>query len=82
MLSIGQGCEQSYLYGVGRIAQYSATGTDYFVTDVLGSVRQLADADGQVSLAQSFKPYGEMLSRNQEIETELDRVSREILAAG
>jgi hypothetical protein len=45
-------------------------------------VRQLADADGQVSLAQSFKPYGEMLSRNQEIETELDRVSREILAAG
>jgi hypothetical protein len=60
--------EHTYLYGVRRIAQHSATGTDYFgfasqsLTDALGSVRQLADADGQVSLAQSYKPYGETLS--------------------
>jgi hypothetical protein len=57
MLSIGRGGEQSYLYSVGRMAQYGATSTEYFLTDALGSVRQLADADGLVSLAQSFKPY-------------------------
>jgi YD repeat-containing protein len=54
--------EHTYLYGVRRIAQHSATGTKYFLTNALGSVRQLVDADGQVSLAQSYKPYGETLS--------------------
>jgi hypothetical protein len=59
--------EHPYLYGVRRIDQKSATSTDYFgftsqsLTDALGSVRQLADADGQVSLAKIYKPYGEVL---------------------
>jgi hypothetical protein len=48
--------EHTYLYGVRRIAQHGATGPDYFLTDALGSVRQLADADGQVGLAQSYQP--------------------------
>jgi RHS repeat-associated protein len=62
----------TYLDGVGRIVQYDATSTDYFgyaarsLTDALGSVRQLADADGQVGLAQSYQPYGEALSSNGE----------------
>jgi len=40
----------TYLYGNGRIAQYSAT-TEYFLGDALGSVRQLTDASGEVTLA-------------------------------
>jgi RHS repeat-associated protein len=56
----------TYLYGVGRIAQDGPTSTEYFLTDALGSVRQLADADGQVSLAQSYQPYGETLSSSGE----------------
>ena len=35
--------EFSYLYGQGRIAQSGANGTEYFLGDDLGSVRQLVD---------------------------------------
>jgi hypothetical protein len=47
----------TYLYGNGRIAQYDASGAQYFLNDALGSVRQLVDADGEVLLAQSYEPY-------------------------
>jgi RHS repeat-associated protein len=50
-----------YLYGMGCIAQYGASGAQYFLGDALGSVRQLVDADEQVLLAQSYAPYGELL---------------------
>ncbi len=50
-----------YLYGNGRIAQYRAGGVDYFLGDALGSVRQLADANGNVVLAKDYQPYGEEL---------------------
>jgi uncharacterized damage-inducible protein DinB len=33
----------TYLNGNGRIAQYTGTGSEYFLTDGLGSVRQLVD---------------------------------------
>jgi uncharacterized protein RhaS with RHS repeats len=62
--------EHIYLYGVERIVQHSATSTEYFgfapqsLTDALGSVRQLADADGQVNLAQSYEPYGATCCRS------------------
>jgi YD repeat-containing protein len=51
-----------YLYGVGRIAQVNTTTliTDYFITDALGSVRQLTDAGGEITLAKSYAPYGEV----------------------
>ncbi|MBI1801352.1 MAG: RHS repeat-associated core domain-containing protein, partial [Chloroflexi bacterium] len=52
----------TYLYGNGRIAQQSTTGTDYFLGDALGSVRQLADASGAVTLAKSYQPYGSVMS--------------------
>ncbi|MEJ2600459.1 MAG: RHS repeat-associated core domain-containing protein, partial [Anaerolineales bacterium] len=51
----------SYLYGKGRIAQYDPSGAQYFLGDALGSVRQLADVNGEVLLAQSYKPYGDVL---------------------
>jgi RHS repeat-associated protein len=46
-----------YLYGLGRIAQVN-TGTDYFMTDALGSVRQLTDSQGDITLANAYEPYG------------------------
>jgi len=53
----------TYLYGNGRIAQEShpAPGTshvDYFLTDALGSVRQMTNASGNIVLAKSYDPYG------------------------
>ena len=52
----------TYLYGVGRIAQASGATTEYFLSDALGSVRQLTDASGEITLAKSYQPYGETLS--------------------
>lgn len=50
-----------YLYGLGRIAQVNTT-TDYFLTDALGSIRQLTDASGAITLAKSYQPYGGTLA--------------------
>jgi RHS repeat-associated protein len=54
---------QTYLYGVNRIAQVSPTQTGYFLPDVLGSVRQIANGNTSVDivLAQTYTPYGEVL---------------------
>jgi RHS repeat-associated protein len=56
----------SYLYGVGRIAQSSIENPQseigYFLGDALGSVRQLTDEGGTVTLTQSYSPYGDVLS--------------------
>jgi RHS repeat-associated protein len=49
----------SYTYGLGRIAQYDTT-AEYFLGDALGSVRQLTDAQGQITLAKAYNPYGEV----------------------
>jgi RHS repeat-associated protein len=51
----------TYLYGNGRISQHT-TQTEYFLGDALGSVRQLADTAGAVTLTQSYAPYGETIS--------------------
>jgi RHS repeat-associated protein len=49
-----------YLYGVGRIAQVNTSTlvTDYFITDALGSVRQLTNGQGEITLANAYEPYG------------------------
>ena len=52
----------TYLYGVGRIAQESTNGVQYFMADALGSVRQLVDANGSVQTAKGYEPYGEVSS--------------------
>ena len=52
-----------YLYGNGRISQSQVTNPqspEYFLGDALGSVRQLADTAGAVTLTQSYAPYGEV----------------------
>jgi len=51
----------TYLYGNERIAQVNTT-TEYFLGDALGSVRQLVDTSGDITLAKSYQPYGETLS--------------------
>ena len=52
----------TYLYGKGRIAQYGETGPEFFLTDGLGSVRQLVDDSSAVILTKNYQPYGEGLS--------------------
>ena len=52
----------TYIYGNDRIAQSNGAVPEYFLTDALGSVRQLANNTGEVTLAQNYAPYGEMLS--------------------
>ena len=51
----------TYWYGVGRIAQVNTT-TEYFLGDALNSTRQLTDASGQITLAQSYDPFGSVIS--------------------
>ena len=52
----------TYLYGNGRISQVAATQTGYFLPDALGSVRQMVDQSGALSLAKSYDPYGNVLT--------------------
>jgi RHS repeat-associated protein len=52
----------TYLYGASRIAQENSAGREYFLGDALGSVRQMADAGGEVVHAAFYSPYGEVLS--------------------
>jgi len=55
----------TYLYGNGRISQFSIDNSqlpEYFLGDALGSVRQLADTAGAVTLTQNYAPYGETIS--------------------
>jgi len=55
----------TYLYGNGRISQSQITNPqapEYFLGDALGSVRQLADPTGAVTLTQSYAPYGDIVS--------------------
>lgn len=57
----------AHFYGINRIAQLPANDSqeaDYFLGDVLGSVRQMADESGAVVHAASYDPYGEVLSTN------------------
>ena len=48
----------SYLYGHDLLAQYDSGTWAYHVNDGLGSVRQLADPQGEVVQGYSFSPFG------------------------
>jgi RHS repeat-associated protein len=52
------GQQTAYLYGHDLLAQYDSGTWAYHVNDGLGSVRQLADAAGQVVQSYSFDPFG------------------------
>lgn len=47
----------AYIYGKGRVAQVNTT-TQYFLSDALGSVRQVTNPDGNIVRVQAYNPYG------------------------
>jgi len=53
----------TYLYGASRISQQAGSSTEYFLGDALGSVRQMTDASGEITLAKAYEPYGEVMNR-------------------
>jgi RHS repeat-associated protein len=60
----------TYLYGLNRIGQSTGTDSAYFLGDALGSVRQMADSTGAVTLSRSYDPYGNVVSSQGSGETE------------
>jgi YD repeat-containing protein len=52
-----------YLYALGtRPLAQTGGAWEYLLPDVLGSVRQIADANGNVTLVESYEPYGSVLT--------------------
>jgi hypothetical protein len=60
----------TYVYGNGRIGELQPGGFVYHLGDALGSVRQLTDASGSVTLAQNYAPFGARLSSAGNINTQ------------
>jgi RHS repeat-associated protein len=52
----------TYIYGLGRIAQVNSNGTEYFLNDALNSVRQMTDASGEITYARAYDPYSVVAS--------------------
>jgi RHS repeat-associated protein len=48
----------TYIYGVDRIAQAQGGTTEYFLGDALGSVRQMTNANAEITYARAYDPYG------------------------
>jgi RHS repeat-associated protein len=53
-----------YVYSLGTrpLAEYEAAAWEYLLPDPLGSVRQIADNSGSVTLLKSYEPYGSVLN--------------------
>ena len=52
----------TYVYGLTRTSQQTSAGTQYFLDDGLGSVRELVDASGNLTLVKRYDPYGQTIS--------------------
>ncbi len=56
----------TYLYGnpstgagqAGPVTQITGADTEYFLGDALGSVRQMTDSNGAITLARNYDPFG------------------------
>jgi len=61
----------TYTYGLGRISQQNTATlvTDYFLGDALGSVRQMTNNAGDITLVNTYEPYGTTLSSTGDSET-------------
>ena len=53
-----------YVYSMdtGPVAEYEAAAWEYLLADPLGSVRQLVNSSGNVTLLKSYEPYGSVLN--------------------
>ncbi len=60
MPSLRQAQDRRSGYG-GHIAQQHDSLTEYYLADALGSVRQLTNSGGEVVLARSYDPYGNLV---------------------
>ena len=54
----------TYLYGLGRIAEYQGSVSEYYLGDALGSVRQLVNDENEITLARVYEPYGNLAQAN------------------
>jgi RHS repeat-associated protein len=52
----------TYLYGMKRIGEQRSGEWQYYLADSLGSVRQMTDGAGEVTLLRSYAPYGSTLT--------------------
>ncbi|MGB2896118.1 MAG: RHS repeat-associated core domain-containing protein, partial [Anaerolineales bacterium] len=52
----------AYLYGTRRIGEEQIGGWQFHLGDALGSMRQLAETGGGITLVQSYEPYGRVLN--------------------
>jgi RHS repeat-associated protein len=52
----------AYLYGLQRIGEVGGIDWSYYQGDAIGSMRQLIDSNSDATMAQSFAPFGAILS--------------------
>ena len=52
----------AYFYGLQRIGEVGGIDWSYYQGDAIGSVRQLIDSNSDATMAQSFEPFGAILS--------------------
>jgi len=52
----------TYLYRINRVAQSTAEQSEFFLADALGSVRTLSTPLAEITLTQSYTPFGEVLN--------------------
>jgi len=64
LVETSDGAETVYLYGHARLAQVEGAAAEWFLSDALGSVRQVVDDGGEVVLARDYSPFGVVLSEN------------------
>lgn len=50
------------MYGLGRIGEQNATSWSYHLPDALGSVRQVSDSTANITFAQTYEPFGDVLT--------------------
>ena len=63
VLQAQTGATTKYLYSLGtRPLAQNGGSREYLLPDALGSVRQIADANGNITLAKSYEPYGSVLT--------------------
>jgi RHS repeat-associated protein len=60
-----------YTYGLGRVSQLELGGNtpEYFLTDALGSVRQLTHESSSIVASKSYDPYGNVLSSTEGVDS-------------
>ena|GEM_PF-6452637 len=60
-----------YVYGLGRVSQFELGNNtpEYFLTDALGSVRQLTHESSSIVASKSYDPYGNTLSSTGSVES-------------